>query len=119
MLFVAGAASLPRSPSVYAMVDRVAPAGAVTEGFAWLNTAVAMGGAAGRRSAGVADGAGPSAAFALAGGAGAVAVLVTLPALDTLAERRVPRAAAWSAAAAPEPVAPHWLRRYSALDGPG
>ena len=51
------------------MVDRVAPAGAVTEAFAWLATALAVGGAAGSALAGVlADDSGPSAAFALAGG---------------------------------------------------
>ena len=78
MLFVAGAAIAPTFASAYAMVDRVAPAGAVTEAFAWLATALAVGGAAGAAAGGaVADGAGPAAAFALAGGAGVVAVLVT------------------------------------------
>ena len=91
VLFVAGAAIAPVFASVFAMVDRVAPAGAVTEGFAWLNTAGAIGGAAGAAIAGaVADGAGPTAAFVLAGGAGAVAVLVTLFRSNTLAEGTSP-----------------------------
>jgi MFS family permease len=91
VLFVAGAAIAPAFASVYAMVDRAAPAGAVTEAFAWLNTAVAIGGAAGAAAGGaVADGAGPAAAFALAGGAGAVAVLVTMLRSSSLAERDAP-----------------------------
>ena len=36
VLLVAGAALAPAFASVYAMVERVAPAGAVTEAFAWL-----------------------------------------------------------------------------------
>jgi len=49
----------------------------VTEAFAWLSTAVAIGAALGAALAGsVADSAGPSAVFLLAGGAGAVAVAV-------------------------------------------
>ena len=91
VLFVAGAAIAPAFASVYAMVDRVAPAGVVTEAFAWLNTAVAVGGAAGAAAGGaVADGAGPAAAFALAGGAGAVAVLVTLLRSSSLTEQNAP-----------------------------
>ena len=51
----------------------------MTEAFAWLATAMAVGGALGAASAGiVADRAGPTAAFALAGGAGALAVLTTM-----------------------------------------
>ncbi len=94
VLFVAGAAIAPTFASAYAMVDRVAPAGAVTEAFAWLATALAVGGAAGAAAGGaVADGAGPAAAFALAGGAGVVAVLVTAARAHTLAEDATPIAA--------------------------
>ena len=59
----------------YAMVDQAAPAGTVTEAFAWLATAAGVGAAA---AGALADHAGPQAAFALAGAAGAVAVLVTM-----------------------------------------
>jgi len=79
VLLIAGAAIAPTYAIVYAMVDRVAPEGTVTEAFAWLSTAVAIGAAAGAASAGaVADHAGPAAAFALAGGAGAVALLASV-----------------------------------------
>jgi predicted MFS family arabinose efflux permease len=79
VLLIAGAGIAPTYATVYAMVDRAAPAGTVTEAFAWLTTAIAIGAAAGAAAAGgVADHAGPAAAFALAGGAGAVAMLVTM-----------------------------------------
>jgi predicted MFS family arabinose efflux permease len=59
------------------MVDHAAPAGTVTEAFAWLNTAVAVGASVGAACAGaVADAAGPAASFALAGAAGTVAAVV-------------------------------------------
>jgi len=77
VLCLAGATIAPTYASVYAMVERIAPAGTVTEAFAWLGTAVAIGSALGAALAGsVADSAGPSAVFLLAGGAGAVAVAV-------------------------------------------
>ncbi len=76
VLLVAGAAIAPTYSIVYAMVDEAAPAGTVTEAFAWLGTAVAIGASAGAASAGVvAEHAGPAAAFVLAGGAGALALL--------------------------------------------
>ena len=76
VLVVAGAAIAPTYSIVYAMVDEAAPAGTVTEAFAWLGTAVAIGASAGAASAGVvAEHAGPAAAFVLAGGAGALALL--------------------------------------------
>jgi MFS family permease len=77
VLTVAGASIAPTYAAVYALVERVAPAGTVTEAFAWLNTAAAIGAAAGAALAGsVADGAGPSATFLLAGAAGAIAVVI-------------------------------------------
>jgi MFS family permease len=86
VLLVAGAALAPAFASVYTMVERVAPAGAVTEAFAWLGTAMAMGGAAGSALAGVmADGSGPAAAFALAGVAGVLAALTPVLRAHTLA----------------------------------
>jgi hypothetical protein len=67
------------------MVERAAPASTMTEAFAWLATAMAVGAAGGAAGAGVvADRGGPSAAFALAGGAGALAVLATLLQARTL-----------------------------------
>src|SRR5262249_23093917 len=77
-LLVAGAAIAPTYATAYALVDDAAPAGTVTEAFAWLATAIAVGASAGaagarprlRRPR-------PGAALALAGGAGAAAVLIT------------------------------------------
>jgi MFS family permease len=86
VLLVAGAAIAPTYAMVYAMVDHAAPAGTVTEAFAWLGTAIAIGASAGAASAGaLADHAGPVAAFALAGAAGAAAVLLTMLRAGTLA----------------------------------
>jgi MFS family permease len=79
VLLFAGAAIAPTEATIYAMVDHAAPAGTMTEAFAWLATAMAVGAAIGAASAGiVADSAGPTAAFTLAGGAGALAMLTTL-----------------------------------------
>jgi MFS family permease len=77
VLALAGATIAPTYATIYAMVDHVAPAGTVTEAFAWLETAVAVGASIGAASAGaVADAAGPAAAFGLAGAAGSVAALI-------------------------------------------
>jgi len=85
VLLVAGAAIAPTYATVYAMVDDAAPAGTVTEAFAWLSTAIAVGAAAGAASAGaLADQAGSAATFALAAGAGALATLVTALRTQTL-----------------------------------
>jgi MFS family permease len=85
VLLVAGAAIAPTYATVYAMVDDAAPAGTVTEAFAWLATAIAIGASAGAASAGaLADHGGPVAAFALAGAAGAAAVLLALVRSGTL-----------------------------------
>ena len=57
----------------------------MTEAFAWLATAIAIGAAVGAAAGGaLVDHAGPAAAFALAGGAGTFAVLVTLLRARTL-----------------------------------
>ncbi len=78
VLVFAGAAIAPTYASVFAMVEHAAPAGTVTEAFAWLGTAIAVGAAVGAAAAGaLADSASPAAAFVLAGGAGAVAALIT------------------------------------------
>jgi MFS family permease len=89
-LLAAGTAIAPAYASVYAMVERLAPAGTVTEAFAWLSTAAAIGTAVGAAGAGpLAEVLGPVAAFVLAGGAGAVAALLTVLRTDTLAPRPV------------------------------
>jgi hypothetical protein len=76
-LVVAGAAIAPAYATVYAMVERAAPAATLTEAFAWLATAAAVGSALGAAAAGaVAEYAGPAAAFGLAGAAGMAAVIV-------------------------------------------
>ena len=76
VLFLAGATIAPTEASVYAMVDHAASQGTMTEAFAWLATAIAVGSAAGAATAGVLiDRAGPTAAFALAGCAGGLAAL--------------------------------------------
>jgi predicted MFS family arabinose efflux permease len=91
VLLIAGAAIAPTEATLYAMVDHAAPAGTITEAFAWLATAIAVGGAVGAASAGtLADRAGPSAAFALAGGAGALAVVTTMLRSRTLVPPQAP-----------------------------
>jgi MFS family permease len=79
VLALAGATIAPTYATIYAMVDHAAPAGTVTEAFAWLDTAVAVGASIGAASAGaVAEAAGPAATFALAGAAGTVAALIAV-----------------------------------------
>jgi MFS family permease len=95
VLLVAGAAIAPTYATVYAMVDHAAPAGTVTEAFAWLGTAIAIGASAGAAAAGsLADHAGPVAAFAMAGAAGAAAVLLAMLRSGTLAGPALAPAAA-------------------------
>jgi MFS family permease len=85
VLALAGATIAPTYASIYAMVEDVAPAGTVTEAFAWLATAVAIGAAAGAAFAGaLAAAAGPATTFVLAGGAGALAALVVLARAEAL-----------------------------------
>jgi predicted MFS family arabinose efflux permease len=85
VLLLAGAAIAPTEAGLYAMVDHVAPAAIMTEAFAWLATAMAFGGAVGAASAGLlVDRAGPTAGFAFAGVAGALAVLTTMLRSGTL-----------------------------------
>jgi MFS family permease len=94
VLALAGTTIAPTYASVFAMVDRAAPAGTATEAFAWLNTAVAIGAAAGAASAGaVAQAGGASATFVLAGVAGAAAALLAAVRASTIAPVAVPTAA--------------------------
>ena len=95
VLLLAGAAIAPTYATAYAMVDDAAPAGTVTEAFAWLATAIAIGASAGSAAAGaLADHAGPVAAFALAGAAGAAAVLLAMARSSTLPGPATPAVAA-------------------------
>jgi MFS family permease len=81
VLLLAGAAIAPSYAVVYSLVERAAPAGTLTEAFAWLATAIAVGAALGSALAGsVADVVGPAAVFGLAGAAG-VAALVAVSGL--------------------------------------
>ncbi|WP_051323971.1 MFS transporter [Candidatus Solirubrobacter pratensis] len=78
VLLVAGATIAPTYATVFALVDGAAPAGTVTEAFAWLNTAVAVGSAGGAAAAGaLADATAPASVFLLAGAAGALAALAS------------------------------------------
>jgi predicted MFS family arabinose efflux permease len=79
IILVAGATIAPTASSIYALIDRVAPVGAQTEAFSWLDTAGASGAALGAATAGaLAQSSGPAAVFALGGVAGGVGVLVLL-----------------------------------------
>ncbi len=111
VLLVAGAAIAPTEAAVYAMVEDAAPAGAITEAFAWLATAMAVGGAVGAAGAGVlADSVGPAAAFALGGCAAAFAVLTTALRSRTLDRRKTSALDRWTGgpptviADMPEPI---------------
>jgi MFS family permease len=85
VLVLAGAAISPAYATIYAFVDRVTPSGTVTEAFSWLATAVCVGTSAGTAIAGsLAQHSGPASAFAFAGGAGALAVLITVLRARTL-----------------------------------
>lgn len=89
VLLVAGATIAPTEAAVYAMVEDACPPEAMTEAFAWLATAMAVGGGLGAAGAGqLVNRAGPAAAFALAGSAGVVAVLTALWRSGTIAPRR-------------------------------
>jgi len=94
-LLLAGGAIAPAYATIYAMVDRVAPAGTATEAFAWLATAVAIGASIGAAGAGAAaDHAGPAAAFVLAGGGGALGLLAMALGAGALSGRTEPAAPA-------------------------
>ena len=99
VLLLAGCAISPTEATVYGMVDRAAPAGTITEAFAWLAAGIEVGAALGAAGAGaVIERAGPEAALALAAAAGVLAVLTTLlrsSALPrTVADDRRPRTGA-------------------------
>jgi predicted MFS family arabinose efflux permease len=75
IIVVAGLAIAPAYASIYAMVDRYAPLGTVTEAFAWLATCVVAGTATGMAAGGeLVQSFGPSCSFMLAGLSGAAAL---------------------------------------------
>jgi MFS family permease len=85
LLVAAGATIAPTYATVYAMAGEAAPGGTSTEAFAWLGTAIAVGGAVGAAAAGVlVDHAGPRPVLLLAGAAGCVALALTLARAHTL-----------------------------------
>jgi MFS family permease len=89
IILLAGATIAPTGASIYAMVDRFAPAGTQTEAFSWLFTSSSTGAAAGAAVAGVlAQGAGPGAVFAFAGVAGGLATVVAILGARHLEPRR-------------------------------
>lgn len=88
VILLAGATIAPTGASIYAMVDRSAPAGTQTEAFSWLFTSSATGAAAGAAIAGIlAQSAGPGAVFAFAGVAGGLATLVAILGMRHLTPR--------------------------------
>ncbi len=77
VIVLAGATIAPTEASIYAMVDRASTAGTRTEAFSWLWTASSTGAALGAAVAGaLAQSAGAPAAFAFAGAAGTIAMLI-------------------------------------------
>ena len=74
LIVVAGSMIAPILATAYGMVDRIVPAAARTEAFAWLATATAVGTAIGAALAGaLVETSGPVASFLLAGLAAALA----------------------------------------------
>jgi MFS family permease len=94
IIVVAGLAIAPAFASIYAMVDRYAPLGTVTEAFAWLATCVVAGTATGMAAGGaLTQSFGPSCAFILAGLSGAAAFAVVFLRSVSLTEPTVPATA--------------------------
>jgi MFS family permease len=79
LAFLAGVSLAPALATAFTLVDTLAPRGTVTEAFAWLVTAMALGAATGSAVAGIAgDAAGPHAAFACPGAGGLLALATCL-----------------------------------------
>jgi MFS family permease len=88
-MVVAGLGIAPAIACLYLLIDRLAPAGTVTEAFAWVNSAFGTGIAAGNATGGaVVHRAGADAVFLLAAAAVVVAALVARVRRPALAERR-------------------------------
>src|SRR4051794_30559193 len=93
-LLVAGAAIAPTLAVAFGLVDELAPSGSVTEAFAWLATAEAVGSALGSALAGgIVTDAGTAPALAFAAAAGGAAMLTALLRHSTLTNARPQRAA--------------------------
>ena len=75
---LAGLTVAPSFSCQYALAGRAAPAGAVTEAFTWVSSALVLGVAAGNALGGAAVGVGASAPFVVACGAMAVAAVLAL-----------------------------------------
>jgi predicted MFS family arabinose efflux permease len=100
-LLVAGVAIAPTLAITFALVDDLAPAGTVTEAFAWLATAESVGSALGSALSGsLVEHAGPVAALAFAGAAGALAMATALVRRPTLTAPLLSRGARAGAPAA-------------------
>ncbi|MFB4311155.1 MFS transporter [Actinomadura sp. GTD37] len=79
LAFVSGVSLAPVLACSFSLVDRLAPAGTVTEAFAWVVAAVGAGGSLGSFVAGVGqDAAGVPGAFAGAGAGGVLALALYL-----------------------------------------
>jgi predicted MFS family arabinose efflux permease len=79
LALISGVFLAPVLACAFTLVDGLAPRGTVTEAFAWVVTAFAVGGSAGAALAGLAgDAAGVRGAFAVAGAGGVVALLIML-----------------------------------------
>jgi predicted MFS family arabinose efflux permease len=86
VLLFAGAWIAPTTGAIYGMVGRCAPAGTVTEAFAWVTAANSTGASIGAAVAGsLTASLGAPGAFALAGAAGALAVAIVVLRSGTLA----------------------------------
>jgi MFS family permease len=107
MTALAGLSGLFLAPSLacaFVVVDRHAPSGTVTEAFSWLVTAFGVGAAVGTAAAGpAAQYGGASAAFAVAGAGGLVALLVMVATGRFLAFPNPAAALEKDRIAAPEP----------------
>jgi MFS family permease len=87
-MVAAGLGIAPAIACLYLLVDRLAPAGTVTEAFTWVNSGFGIGIAAGNASGGgVVHRVGPDAVFLLAAAAVAAAALLARVRRPALAER--------------------------------
>jgi MFS family permease len=89
LFLVAGAVIAPGFALTYGLLGELAPAGTVTEAYAWLGTGIAVGLAAGAAAGGVlVDGPGPGAAWLFAAGAVALGAVLVQAAGDRLEPER-------------------------------
>ncbi|MFV2174416.1 MFS transporter [Actinomadura sp. LOL_016] len=102
LAFLSGVFLAPVLACSFSLVDRLAPAGTVTEAFAWVVAAVGAGGALGSAVSGFGqDLAGVPGAFAGAGVGGVLALVVCLLGVRTLRPIRAPLFAEKSAETTP------------------